>query len=160
MEKKWEFRSGLERMMNDTCNTHLNIGFLRCASPRTTSNTDPLFTLTLMVLLKSSSTPLSWLFMVYMTVMLDVEVGPGPGWLGRVGCTSWSVKGKEATFVKGYGVCVIGLKSLLLATRPRRCFKKVVSFIPFNKVVGPLAWSSGKNSMATLLRLGHHWEAT
>lgn len=49
---------------NATCSTHLNMGFLRCASSRTTSSTDPLFTLTLMVTLKSSSTPLSWLFMV------------------------------------------------------------------------------------------------
>lgn len=75
-------------MPSNTRNTHLNMGFLRCASSRTTSNTDPLLTLTTMVTLKSSSTPLSWLFMVYVTVILDAEVGAGKGWLGRGGCTS------------------------------------------------------------------------
>lgn len=69
-------------------NTHLNMELLRWASSRTTSSTDPAFTLTLMVSLKCSSTPLSWLLMVYMTVMFDAEVGAGLVWLGRVGCPS------------------------------------------------------------------------
>lgn len=77
--KKWEFRLGLGRMANATWNTHLNMGFLRFASSRTTRSTDPLLTLTSVVTLKSSSTPLSWLLMVYMTVMLDVAVGTGLG---------------------------------------------------------------------------------
>lgn len=111
-------------MVDVTCHTHLNMGFLRCASSRMTRSTDPLFTLTLMVTLKSRSTPLSWLFIVYMTVMLDAEVGTVVGWLGRVGCTSLSVKSKEAKFVKSCGICITGGKSLLLATHPRKHFKK------------------------------------
>lgn len=66
-------------MVNAACSTHLNMGFLRCASSRTTRSTDPSFTLTSMVSLKTSSTPFSWLFMVYATVMLDAEVGMGLG---------------------------------------------------------------------------------
>ena len=81
-------RLGLGRTGKATWGAHLNVGFLRWASSRTTSSTDPLLTLTSVVTLKSSSTPLSWLLMVYMTVMLDAAVGTGLGWLGRVGGTS------------------------------------------------------------------------
>lgn len=66
-------------MVNIAYSTHLNVGFLRCASSRTTSSTDPLFTLMSMVSLKSRPTPLNWLFMVYMMVMLDAVVGTGLG---------------------------------------------------------------------------------
>lgn len=111
-------------MANATCSAHLNVEFLRCASSRTTSSTDPLFTLTSMVKLKSSSTPLSWLLMVYLTVMLDAMVGTGVGWLGRVGCTSGSVKSKEAKFVNHNRVCIKGAKSLLSATCPSKHFMK------------------------------------
>lgn len=151
-EREWEFRLGLGGMVNVTCNTHLNVGFLRCASSRTTSSTDPPFTLTLMVSLKRSSTLLSWLFMVYLTVILDAEVGTRLGWLGRVGCTSWPGKSKEAKFVKDYGVCSIGTKSLLLAAYPRTHFKRWQWFC----VLCGLFWRTGVTYEA-LISILENW---
>lgn len=102
--------------------------FLRCASSRTTSSTDPGFTLTSMVSLKKSSTPLSWLFIVYTTVMGAV-VGTGLGWLGRVGCTSWPVKSEEATFVKGYGVCIKGAKISVIGNSSLKTFQEMAMIL-------------------------------
>lgn len=111
-------------MADVICYIYLNMGFLRCVFFRTIRSIDSFFILILMVTLKSRFIFFSWLFIVYMIVMLDVEVGIVVGWLGRVGCILLFVKSKEVKFVKSCGICIIGGKFLLLVIYFRKYFKK------------------------------------
>lgn len=67
------------------------------------------------------------------------------------------MKSEDVKYVKDYGASMVGVKSVT-DNLSQQDFKQVISFRPFNKVLGQLVQNPGKDSMANLLKLGNHWE--